>query len=369
MNQIAIPSDRIRFEGVDAARVIASLATVWFHAAESLSGRGAGGNRVAQSMLAWAEVTRFAVAFFAMAAAFFLVLSLRRDPSKSYRTFAGGRFRRLYLPFLGWAAIYYLASEVNHRFITHTPSQGLGVSVLWWGTAYHLWFLPFLLACLLVAFPVVKFALASRRREVLVGFAALLLGAVVALWPLHGSVDSQIPQIKDGDILGIHLPVLDVENTVFALGKWWARAPGFLWGIGLGLLWDVRNAMGSRRGKTPLSVGTGLVGVALIGVCVGVLLDQGQMNVYHNLEGVGLFVAALSPLLAVAVGLAKLGRLTYGIYLAHVLVVQVVEVVAQKAGMLNYWWAYPVVFAIAAAGSVVVAKALRWHRWTAWLTP
>src|SRR5579884_1068324 len=92
-----------RLISLDAARVIATLGVVWFHAVESTELHTSG------------VLGRFSVAFYTMAAMVFLVDSSYRR-RRPYLSYALDRVRRLYLPFLGWGAITYLAIAAFGQF-------------------------------------------------------------------------------------------------------------------------------------------------------------------------------------------------------------------------------------------------------------
>src|SRR5215475_11496684 len=100
----ALSADPSRVRGLDGARIIASLATVLYHSISPPGSSGAG--PTAERWGNAGEALRFAVAYFSMAAALFLVGSLRRNPDRPYGAYAVSRFRRLYLPFLGWSVIF-----------------------------------------------------------------------------------------------------------------------------------------------------------------------------------------------------------------------------------------------------------------------
>src|SRR4051794_32614364 len=126
-----------RNESVDVVRLFAAAGIVFVHAATS------------DTLVRWGNFFRFAVPFYLFASLYFQSLSLRRYPERTLPQYAAKRFKRLYFPFITWSIIYLLAHSLK-RVLSHEAPLPLHLSVLWTGTEYHLWFLPFLLIASLV---------------------------------------------------------------------------------------------------------------------------------------------------------------------------------------------------------------------------
>src|SRR5437867_4519698 len=91
-----------------------------------------------------ASLTRFGTPFFVLAAIFFLLTGLSTKTSAGWASYSLQRFRRLYIPFLVWSLIYLLLRIGKRTLITHEGLVRLDSSRLLLGTAWHLWFLPFM---------------------------------------------------------------------------------------------------------------------------------------------------------------------------------------------------------------------------------
>jgi surface polysaccharide O-acyltransferase-like enzyme len=349
-----------RIRGLDAARVLASLATVLYHATASGSApdEGAGGR--------WGgmpEALRFAVAYFSMVAAYFLVSSLRRRVDRPYGAYALSRVKRLYLPFLGWSLVYLAFSKAS-VLITRARGEHAEFSweILLEGTNYVLWFLPYLLVMTVAAFPVVRWAVRSRGREVAVGTACVAVGVVVSLLTLRGELEDLVRNCVGRQL---ELP--------FIMSKSWARSPSFLWGLGLALLWRggaPGAAAGERGDGARLGGAMVALGVALMAACGAVNVLFEHMNAMDNLMGVGLFLIALGPTpLQRHGGLATLGPLTYGVYLSHQVFVLSLQRLMPVAGLEPSRAMDLGVFVVSAAAAIALTMAIRRCRWTRWMAP
>src|SRR5438477_608973 len=85
-----------RFVLVDAFRVVCAAWVMWIHVPESAT-------------LSWtSELAPFRMPFFTLLAIFFLFRKLASPNPPRYGDYVSDRFRRLYLPFLGWATFYYI---------------------------------------------------------------------------------------------------------------------------------------------------------------------------------------------------------------------------------------------------------------------
>jgi len=112
---------------------------------------------------------------------------------------------------------------------------------------------------------------------------------------------------------------------------------------------------------------------------VGALIVVGSissMSIYgihplgRNLAGLGLFTFALVPSrFFVFSGLAPIGRLSFGVYLAHPLVIGACKSVAHISGQAQRWWMDLAVFAAAFVGSYLLTLLLRNNHWTKRLIP
>jgi len=81
-----------------------------------------------------------------------------RKPERTFAAYGRSRFLRIYVPFLVWSALYLGFKVVKSRFLPDQPNDYPGIEILWTGSFYHLWFMPFILMVSLAAFVVAKMA-------------------------------------------------------------------------------------------------------------------------------------------------------------------------------------------------------------------
>ena len=86
-----------------------------------------------------------------------------------------GRLLRIYVPFLAWSGVYLAFKAVKVRLLPRPAERFPGIEVLWLGSFFHLWFMPFILATTLAVFLVGRTIVGRPVR------AKRLLDAV--LWP------------------------------------------------------------------------------------------------------------------------------------------------------------------------------------------
>src|SRR4051794_7968088 len=137
----------------DFARLVAIYSIVWLHTLRS------------PALISWTVLGRFAVPFFAAGAAFFVVDGLRRQPARPLGEYALGRVRRIYLPFLAWSGIYLVFKWVKSAVLPDQPNDFPGISALWTGTFFHLWFMPFVLLATLAVFVVGREVINHPRTQ------------------------------------------------------------------------------------------------------------------------------------------------------------------------------------------------------------
>lgn len=275
------PREATRLPGLDAARVIATLGVVWFHTATSPELKTSG------------VLGRFSVAFYTMAAMVFLIDSCRRR-ERSFAAYARDRFRRLYLPFLGWAAITLLIENLLHTFNPDFFAPTLNWNFLIDGQTLHLWYVPFLLVASLLIYPLAKWMLQSTPRQYAV--AALCVALAIAL---DCELFNWLPTIR--------LPLVGYFFEQSAM-RWSA----VYWGVAVAIVW--RNGLSTSRWRIPLAI---LGSAALLAAAIW-MWNEGVTAALKVYGGMGLLLLALAPWKNKFVtALAPYGRMSSGIYFAH----------------------------------------------------
>ena len=318
-------SRRVMF---DLGRLLAAYAIVWLHTPRN------------PVLTETTVIARFAVPFFVFATIFFTFDSLTRHPQRRFSEYAKNRFLRIYVPFLAWSAIYLAFKGVKSVLLPEQPNDYPGIELLWTGSFYHLWFMPFILAVSLMAFLVAKLI---RPFPVLDGPVCLLsaLAAVI--------------------LAAVRLPMVPADESKEYVYLVFNAAPAVLGGIAF--------AVSYRRFGTGWEslVGT-LHGVALFAMACFGLCYLGRHRLFETLAGFGFLLIALCPARPAPLArIATLGSLAYGIYLGHLLFIKIAEALAAKLGLSVTWPLDIGIFLFAAAGSTASAHALARFRVTRWM--
>jgi surface polysaccharide O-acyltransferase-like enzyme len=311
-----------RFVTLDALRCVAAVAIVLIHSTE------------APATERLSHVARFAVPFFFAVGGYFAAGSgWGRRPWASY---VARRVRRLYVPFLAWAAIYYAVRYIAHLAIPGRPPPYTSVNLLADSPTQHLWFLP---GFLVTTISVFSLARGLCRVHVPPRAAALLfvVGAIlISRW--------ELPQAP-----------LFPYTTMLT----WEALPAALGGAALALVTSGRPMLPPWLG---IASGTSFLGCMAWGLWV----ERGRT--IENASGVLLLLAGLAPTSAPGVRrLAQFGWMAFGVYVAHVLFVEA----AQDA--MNFAKTQPslardlsiMVFGLVA--SIVTVRVLTRWRWTRWM--
>ncbi len=149
-----------RIAWLDFTRLAAAYSIVWLHTPRS------------PQLTHWTVLGRFAVPFFTAGAVFFVIDGLRRQPQCTLREYTVNRFRRIYVPFLAWSLIYLVFKAGKKLALPDEPNDFSGIEVLWTGTYWHLWFMPFILLVTLGAFAMGQKVLGKQLFERFVRFRA-----------------------------------------------------------------------------------------------------------------------------------------------------------------------------------------------------
>lgn len=313
----------VRNESVDVVRLFAAAGIVFVHAAESAP------------LVRWGNFLRFAVPFYLFASLYFQSLSLRRNPQRTLPQFIAGRFKRLYLPFLAWSLIYLLAHDLK-RMLYGVAPVAVRPSILWNGSEYHLWFLPFLLLASIVL-AVVQRTFLQHDRSLRWVAIAVAIGAGLAFASIP------MPPAWDETFGGATYSYLQWWRAISA--ACWAMA--FAWFMTLGpVIYTVSPVVG-------------LAGIALMMACSLKQVLNGIQLIPRGLTGLGCMLAALTPWRGPAVSwLARYGRHGYGIYLCHVLIIEPMHVLSARLHLPSSIFLDVVTFAFAFAGSLALVRVI-----------
>lgn len=306
----ASPSRRSssRLVGLDAARVLATLGIVWVHVSE-IQGVAA----------KWTALGRFGTSFYIMAAVFFAARSRLRHPDASTADLAKKRARRLLLPYVLWCAVYatfYLSTMIPQGY------SAADVALYWgpaFGTAPHLWFLPFAFcAGVLTSFCVARLARLSTRALAWGGIIATLGSYLLCYGWIH-------PALDQGWL---------VRMRLHRLGRWVEEAPlvvGAMFGLTLYVRFLPQLAKLGKKRRLRLS-GLCFLGFLLVQAAYARFLKQltplfwTDLHFFANAAGafwLVAFVAARDNKWLRR--LAPYGQATYFAFLAHQLVIDITK--------------------------------------------
>jgi peptidoglycan/LPS O-acetylase OafA/YrhL len=322
-----------RNESVDVIRLFAALGIVFVHAAQS------------DPLLRWGNFLRFAVPFYLFASLYFQSLSLQRYPERTLLQYIGKRFKRLYLPFLAWSLIYLVAHDLKRVVLYHEAPLPLRLSVLWTGTEYHLWFLPFLLLASIVLAVVQRTFLQHDRWLRWIAIAVL----IAAGWAF-----ASIPMPDSWNV--------NFGDSTYSYWQWWRAISATCWAMAF--------AWYMTLGPTIYSVSpiVGVAGIALVLACSLKQVIYDVQLIPRGLTGFGCMLAALTPWRGPAIPwLAKYGRYGYGVYLCHVLIVEPIHVAAAHYHLQPSIPLDIVVIAFGFAGSLILVQLFEMSPRLRWL--
>lgn len=325
-----------RSSALDAARFLAAAAIVWLHSLPINP--------------AWSHVAdlgRLAVPFFSLSAMVMIGETLRRAPQITIGQFAAKRFRRLYVPFLAWTAIYVLLRDLK-CLATGQTLVPMGPHLLLVGSTHHLWFLPFLFSASIVFFLVLRSAVREGPSGAVIAAICAVAAAVVATLPCPCRFRPESTAFFD------RLAYLGVLA--------WDALPATLLGVACARAFPMlRRIVGAHAWLA--AVALGMLGIGLVSLVI-----RGRSIPIETSLGGMLFASSLGAWRGHLIQLfASMGRYAYGIYLTHVAFVLGIEaMLGRSRGTVSVWW-LGLIFASALAASLLTTHALTRWRATRWL--
>lgn len=267
-------------------RFLAVAGVIWTHACGEIRWMGTGFD--------FADAGRFGSAFFTQCSVFLVMLKAFSRDDLTWLENARGRFMRVYLPFLLWSLIYAGNFDVKFYILHEGEPFEWDRSFLWNGSTYHLWFLPFIFLAGLALFGLGRWLMQAPKLAIPVALLLVFLGAWAG---------------------GIYLPVApDSFERDYMFRLSWNRLPSVCWAAAFAIIYQfgARDALRTR--------GILILGITLFISCVISMGLRPHWHVFENLSGVGGMLMGLSILNAASIGWAtKLAKLTYGMYLCHLL--------------------------------------------------
>ena len=270
-----------RLPALDATRIFATLGVIWFHAIEC------------ESLHASGVLGRYSVSFYTLAAILFLVLSSFRR-QRSFSAYAVDRLRRLGLPFLGWSVISFLTLYILNNLGYHIDMPQFSPDLLLDGGTIHLWFLPFLFVASLLVYPLARWMHEKPKRQYTLAIASVIMALALDLNLLNW----------------VPLPNWSFLQHFLDLSSY--RWSAVYWGIAIAVLWH--NGFSSSKLLKPLAFAGAFTLIAL----TIYQWNDGLVSQLKTYGGLGLLFIALAPWKhRFVLLLAPIGRLSAGIYFAH----------------------------------------------------
>lgn len=303
----AATPQRIRFHGLDHLRVIAAVDIIAFH----VYGK---------------DMYRL----FSLGLPAFLVVALAlvcgTPRPKPFAPTFKARAARLGMPWVLWCMIY-LALAVALRVASGAGMKGyFDPLMLLYGTKEHLWFLPYVFVGSLVVYAL--FALAANVPRWIAIASSLLAGA------------------------GLSIAVNDAaQSGAFPYEQWAFGIPSVFFGLAFGRMLDIGDGPARRRYCLPIAAACAITSV--------LTWPAGQLVLgYYACAFAVLAVAISGPFRAT--GISKhLSGLTLGVYLVHIGILMIWDILLQKIGAGDAVPRWATVGVVTAASFAVTALIVR----------
>jgi peptidoglycan/LPS O-acetylase OafA/YrhL len=323
------PADPARLVMLDVARLVAAAGVIAAHVIDEFFP----GNP------AWVFGS-FAVPFYLFVAIYFTVRGFSGNDNRAVGPYLRGRVIKLYVPFLLWNVIYDVFHVLYHPGERMTPLWQIA-----WAAVYtHLYFLPFLLGVTILLGVAVRPLLRSPSRLYIAVAALTVLAIVVACGPQP-------------------VWLADLQNiTHETLWNFYRAIPSACLAACVALL------LARFRIVPRSSAVIAFFGLTLTLACLFLEYRFGQQGLLRAGSGVGVALIAFSTLRASWLApLAAMGRLSFGVYLSHMLVIRIVVAFAHGFDWPRDARVAVVVGVAALVGGLAISGALASSRWTRWM--
>lgn len=333
---------------MDAARVMAALGVVWLH---SMTAKGLDDPSMPANVMG-----RFGVPFFSASAAYLCVEGVLNKPDRPAGAYIKGRVTRLLLPFLIWSVIYAVARSIKPLLLNGENKIGWSVSLLWTGTAQHLWFLPYICGATIALFLLARVA----RPVPTIAAVGCFVVAAATIWTKMNFLNDLLPPGR-------------VREQLYTLILTADTLPALMFGAGLAFALRGRPWMAvvGERAKAIGVVG----GLACVACSLVWLFGIDRHNSFENAAGIGLLFFGLAPFRGpIVTWIAKLGAVSFGIYLMHILFVDFMHSMAPqilakaKITLSDSVWDV-LTFVVAVVASAIGSLILKRIKPLSWLVP
>ncbi len=323
-----------RYALIDLARVLCAVGVISAHVGTS------------PVMSTISQYSHLRLPFFMLLAMFFLFRKAERNNLQGWKEYAIAKTKQLYLPFLLWGCIYLVLKNIKNILILKIGGAPLRMEMLLDGNSAHLWFLPYLVVACAFAYPVACWLMRGHR---LINAGVLMLAGLA--------------------VVSCPAPVFTESSGLPYTIRWtlvhgWSIVPCIPWGLAAALAYPTfRNKLGRT---------TCVIGLALIASAAIPIYSYGRVPILEAIGGLGLMLVAFTPINnRIVTALGKFGRYSFGIYLIHMVFVNVMKIVALKYFAIGSSNAFDMTVLISAAvlslaTSILLARSTRTRWLIAW---
>jgi len=254
----------------------------------------------------------------------------------------------IYLPFLAWAVIYFFFHTLLNRFGGDITRPPLSAKFFISGETNHLWFLPYILVAGLVTFPLAQRLVHGVRHAqwiialaLFVGLATAAISKPLFLLLLNGYTQS---------------------GTLF-MYRAFTLTPCIFIGIGVYFLFQIARHSTHKMSKYLALFGGALFVSSIVYNC---LLPTNP--VLETIAGLGLALLTFWPKrTAFLTKMGTLGRFSYGMYLVHMIFVDICKTVRTHVFQMAPTWWYDMLTLLAcillSLGAAILLSRYRLTRW------
>lgn len=329
-----------RIDSIDFFRLIAIVAVIIIHSTAFKSNLPCTNHLFEDFYIFLNQASRFAVPFFFFISGFLWGKKVRE--SGNPLSTAKASARRIGLIYLAWCIIYLLPLNLssiheygllgpikisywNIMYLLHNPMK-----LILEGTKVHLWFLPALILCFYISGLFIRFNL--FKSLFFFSLSLYLIGLLTKAYantPLGFSINLNM---RDGPFLGLLPFVSGIWSSEFNPDSKWMKYGLILFLMGIishffeiYLLWKYFKT-------TPL--------------------QDYVLGTYFMGLGVGLMSLSNHPLFKIPI-LTAIGRMTLGIYVIHVIFIELLNPINQRTD--NLFWEISHIFIVLSLSALSVA--------------
>ena len=326
-----------RLSGLELFRGLAIYGVVLVHADEGIS----------EAPFGWGILLKFAefgVPFF-IAGSFFLSVKKLLYGKKSYPLVS--RIRRLLIPYVFWTVLYLVYKLIKYKIDGDLEQLNLLLInpleiILFGGAAFHLYFIPLLIAgaFLLKACDLIKVEKFPPLSTLLLWILSLIIYQIIlstnnefdlvtitAFKPILSSLPTNIASSPLIKIIAVEL-------------AWFLRCLPYLWGALLIYQYQIDRKIQQLNFAQIAMI---VFSFCLINGVGYLVIPEALQEIMRGYSAI-LAAIAISSLLKESKVITSIGASSFGIYLMHLIVLDIFQIASNRLGFLNL--SHPSMFAL-----------------------